>query len=218
MRPAILIHGPTASGKTKLAIALARRLDGEIVNADAMQCYRDLEVLTARPDAAELAAAPHHLFGHVDATERHSAGDWVKEASADIARIAGAEKVPIVVGGTGLYLTALTDGLSDIPPVGDGAREAARARVASDLSGARAELEARDPQSAQRIEPHDRQRTARALEVLLETGLPLSHFHGKATPVLAARKLARRHAHAAARRALPAHRPARGRDDEGWRA
>ena len=184
MRPAILIHGPTASGKTKLAIALARRLDGEIVNADAMQCYRDLDVLTARPDAAELAAAPHHLFGHVDATDRHSAGDWVKEATAEIARIGGAGRVPVIVGGAGLYLTALTDGLSDIPPVSDEARETARARVASDLSGARAELEARDPQSAQRIEPHDRQRTARALEVLLETGLPLSHFHGKATPVL----------------------------------
>jgi tRNA dimethylallyltransferase len=185
MRPAILIHGPTASGKTKLAIALARRLDGEIVNADAMQCYRDLNVLTARPDAAELAAAPHNLFGHVDAAERHSAADWAKEAAAEIARLGAAEKVPIIVGGTGLYLSALTDGLSEIPPVPDAAREEARARVARDLPGAWAEVSARDPQTAARIESTDRQRISRALEVLLATGHPLTHFHGKATPVLA---------------------------------
>jgi len=185
MRPAILIHGPTASGKTKLAITLAKRLDGEIVNADAMQCYRDLDVLTARPDADELAAAPHHLFGHVDAAERHSAGDWVKEATAEVERLGAAGKVPIIVGGTGLYLMALTDGLSDIPPVGDGFREAARARVATDIERARSELRARDPQSYERIEPNDRQRISRALEVLLATGLPLSHFHGAAKPVLA---------------------------------
>lgn len=185
MRPAILIHGPTASGKTKLAIALARRLDGEIVNADAMQCYRDLNVLTARPDAEELAAAPHNLFGHVDASERHSAADWAKEAAAEIARLGAAEKVPIIVGGTGLYLSALTDGLSEIPPVPDAAREEARARVARDLPGAWAEVSARDPQTAARIESTDRQRISRALEVLLATGHPLTHFHGKATPVLA---------------------------------
>jgi tRNA dimethylallyltransferase len=185
MRPAILIHGPTASGKTRLAIALARRLDGEIVNADAMQCYRDLDVLTARPDAEELAAAPHNLFGHVDAAERHSAADWAKEAAAEIARLGAAEKVPVIVGGTGLYLSALTDGLSEIPPVPDAVREEARARVARDLPGAWAELSARDPQTAARIESTDTQRIARALEVLLATGHPLTHFHGKATPVLA---------------------------------
>jgi tRNA dimethylallyltransferase len=185
MRPAILIHGPTASGKTKLAIALARRLDGEIINADAMQCYRDLNVLTARPDADELAAAPHNLFGHVDAAERHSAADWAKEAAAEIARLGAAEKVPVIVGGTGLYLSALTDGLSEIPPVPDAVREEARARVARDLPGAWAELSARDPQTAARIESTDTQRIARALEVLLATGHPLTHFHGKATPVLA---------------------------------
>jgi tRNA dimethylallyltransferase len=185
MRPAILIHGPTASGKTRLAIALARRLDGEIINADAMQCYRDLNVLTARPDAEELASAPHNLFGHIDAAERHSAADWAKEAAAEIERLGAAEKVPIIVGGTGLYLTALTDGLSEIPPVPDAAREEARARVARDLPGAWAEVSARDPQTAARIESTDRQRISRALEVLLATGHPLTHFHGKATPVLA---------------------------------
>lgn len=185
MRPAILIHGPTASGKTKLAIALARRLDGEIVNADAMQCYRDLNVLTARPDADELAAAPHNLFGHVDAAERHSAADWAKEAASEITRLGAAGKVPVIVGGTGLYLTALTEGLSEIPPIPDAVRDEARARVARDLPGAWAEISARDPQTAARIESTDTQRIARALEVLLATGHPLTHFHGKATPVLA---------------------------------
>ena len=129
MRPAILIHGPTASGKTKLAIALAKRLDGEIINADAMQCYADLDILTARPDAEEKAAAPHHLFGHVDAASRYNAGVWSKDAAAKIAELRGQGKVPIIVGGTGLYLLALTDGLSEIPPIPDEARKEARARV-----------------------------------------------------------------------------------------
>ena len=129
MRPAILIHGPTASGKTKLAIALAKRLDGEIINADAMQVYADLDILTARPDAEELAAAPHHLFGHIDAATRYSAGAWSKEAAAKIADLQGQGKVPIIVGGTGLYLMALTDGLSEIPPIPEEARREARAHV-----------------------------------------------------------------------------------------
>jgi tRNA dimethylallyltransferase len=184
MRPAILIHGPTASGKTRLAIALAKRLDGEIINADAMQCYRDLDILTARPDAEELAAAPHHLFGHIDAAERHSAGDWTKEAVAKIDELNAGGKVPILVGGTGLYLMALTDGLSEIPPIDEAVRTEARAMVERDLSSAWSQLTARDPHAHERIDPQDRQRIARALEVLLATGSPISHFHGKAQPAL----------------------------------
>lgn len=186
MRPAILIHGPTASGKTKLAISLARRHGGEIINADAMQCYRDLDILTARPDAEELAAAPHHLFGHLDATVRHSAGAWVKEATARIAELEAAGKTVIIVGGTGLYLTALTDGLSDIPAIPDAARDRARTLVETDLEAARAHLAERDPQTHLRLERNDRQRISRALEVLFATGQPLSSFHGQAAPVLAA--------------------------------
>ncbi len=186
MRPAILIHGPTASGKTKLAIGLARRLGGEIVNADAMQVYADLDVLTARPDAEEKAAAPHHMFGHVDAAQRYSAGAWAKEAAALIARLRAEDKVPVVVGGTGLYLMALTEGLSEIPPIPDAARTEARAKVAADVAGSYAELVARDPPARERIEPQDRQRIARALEVLIATGRPISSFHGEAAPVLKA--------------------------------
>ncbi|HOZ29153.1 MAG TPA: tRNA (adenosine(37)-N6)-dimethylallyltransferase MiaA [Hyphomonadaceae bacterium] len=184
MRPAILIHGPTASGKTKLAIALAKRLDGEIINADAMQVYADLDILTARPDAEELAAAPHHLFGHIDAATRYSAGAWSKEAAAKIADLQGQGKVPIIVGGTGLYLMALTDGLSEIPPIPEEARREARARVAADQVAAYADLVARDPAAKDRIDPQDRQRTARALEVLIATGRPISAFHGEQAPVL----------------------------------
>jgi tRNA dimethylallyltransferase len=184
MRPAILIHGPTASGKTKLAIALARKHGGEIVNADAMQCYADLNVLTARPDADELAAAPHHLFGHVDAAIRYSAGAWSKEAAARIAELRAEDKTPIIVGGTGLYLMALTEGLSDIPPTPDQHRDKARAMVETDQPGARALLLEKDPATAERIDANDRQRTSRALEVLFATGKPLSSFHGNAAPVL----------------------------------
>lgn len=184
MRPAILIHGPTASGKTKLAIALAKRLDGEIINADAMQVYADLDILTARPDAEEKAAAPHHLFGHVDAATRYSAGAWSKDAAAKIAELQGQGKVPIVVGGTGLYLMALTDGLSEIPPIPETARREARDRVAQDQAVTYADLIARDPAAKDRIDPQDKQRTARALEVLIATGRPISSFHGEQAPVL----------------------------------
>lgn len=184
MRPAILIHGPTASGKTRLAIDLAKRLGGEIINADAMQVYADLDVLTARPSAEERDAAPHHLFGHVDAGERYSTGVWLKQASALIARLRAADRTPIIVGGTGLYLQTLIEGLSDIPAIPDPARIEARARVAADPARAFADLVTVDPQASDRIAPEDRQRVARALEVHLATGRPLSSFHGEASPVL----------------------------------
>lgn len=184
MRPAILIHGPTASGKTALAIELAKRLDGEIVNADAMQCYADMEILSARPSEAERASAPHHLFGHVDAAEAYSAGRWQKEAREVIARIRKAGKAPIIVGGSGLYLSALVEGLADIPPVPDEIKQAARARVGADRNAAHAELERIDPESAQRISRGDRQRIARALEVWMAFGRTLTSFRGEATPAL----------------------------------
>jgi len=149
-----------------------------------MQVYADLDILTARPDAEEKAAAPHHLFGHVDAATRYSAGAWSKDAAAKIAELQGQGKVPIVVGGTGLYLMALTDGLSEIPPIPEAARREARDRVARDQAGTYADLIARDPAAKDRIDPQDRQRTARALEVLIATGRPISSFHGEQAPVL----------------------------------
>jgi tRNA dimethylallyltransferase len=186
MRPAILIHGPTASGKTALAIELASRLDGEIVNADAMQVYADLDILSARPNAAELAQAPHHLFGHVDAAARYSTGVWAKEAAAKIAALRAADRTPIVVGGTGLYLTALSEGLSDIPDIPEAARRDARTRVAKDVAAAHAELMRVDPAAGARIGAGDPQRIARALEVWIATGKSLSSFHGASEPALKA--------------------------------
>lgn len=186
MRPALLIHGPTASGKTRLAIALAKKLDGEVINADAMQVYRDLNVLTARPDAEELSQATHHMFGHVDAAVRYSAGAWAREAGSLIASLRAADRVPIVVGGTGLYLMALTDGLSEIPPIPEAARTEARARVRADVGAAYGELVRVDAKAAERVEANDRQRIARALEVWVATGRPMSSFHGEQAPVLKA--------------------------------
>ncbi len=184
MRPAILIHGPTASGKTALAIELAKRCDGEIVNADAMQVYADMEILSARPDAAERAGAPHHMFGHVDAAEAYSVGRWQKDARACIERIRRSGKVAIVVGGSGLYLSALVEGLAEIPNVPDEIKQEARTRVGADRAAAHAELAQIDPASAQRISRGDRQRIARALEVWMAFGRTLSSFRGAAVPVL----------------------------------
>jgi tRNA dimethylallyltransferase len=115
MTRALLIIGPTASGKSALALALAERLGGEIVNADSMQVYRDFRVLTARPSVEEERQAPHHLYGHVDSAELYSTGRWLSDALAAIADIRARGRVPIVVGGTGLYFKALTQGLADIP-------------------------------------------------------------------------------------------------------
>lgn len=182
--PAILIHGPTASGKTDLAIQVARRLGGEIVNADAMQVYADLRVLTARPSDEEMARAPHHLFGHVDAGRRYSTGSWLKDATAQINALREAGKIPVVVGGTGLYLQALTEGLSDIPEIPEAARTEARRLVAKDEAAAHARLGAVDPDAARRIAAGDRQRIARALEVYLHTGKPITSFHGAGEAVL----------------------------------
>jgi tRNA dimethylallyltransferase len=183
-----LIAGPTACGKSAAALALARATGGEIVNADALQVYRDLEILSARPDAASLASARHHLYGHVDAARRYSTGAWCADAEATLNDIAARGRLAIVVGGTGLYFRALEQGLSSIPVVAPDVRAAAQARLdAVGLAVFRAEIIARDPAMA-RIEAHDRQRHLRAYEVLLATGRPLSAFQSEAgRPVARAR-------------------------------
>jgi tRNA dimethylallyltransferase len=184
MKAAILIHGPTASGKTALAVALARELGGEIVNADAMQVYDDLRILSARPGPEDRGAVPHHLFGHIDAADRYSAGRWVREAAAVIRDISDRGGVPIIAGGTGLYLQLLTTGISAIPDIPEAIRRRAREMAEADAAGARVWLGGHDPETADKIEAGDRQRLARAIEVVLATGRPISAFHGPAAPEL----------------------------------
>jgi tRNA dimethylallyltransferase len=185
LRRALLIAGPTASGKSVAALDLARRFGAAIVNADSMQVYRDLRMLTARPTPDQERLAPHHLFGAVDGAINFSVGRWARAAGEVLSGIG--ERPIIFVGGTGLYLRALIEGLSDIPPV----PEAARAEVRSKAEGRATpelhdELQARDPETAARLNPSDRQRILRALEILAVTGRPLVSFLGaRAAPALA---------------------------------
>jgi len=182
---AVLIAGPTASGKSALALALAQRTGGVIINTDSMQVYRDLRILTARPTPEDEARVPHRLYGHVDAAINFSAGAWVADA-AKILVAAGAQgQMPIFVGGSGLYFKALTRGLAAVPPVPPAVREAVRARLERDGAEAlHAELARRDPASAERLQPRDRTRIARALEVVEATGRSLLDWHREGLPPL----------------------------------
>jgi tRNA dimethylallyltransferase len=174
----VVIAGPTASGKSAAALHLAAALNGALINADAMQLYRDLHILTARPDHAALARAPHHLYGILAADEPCSAGRYRALALDAIAAAAGAGRLPIVVGGSGLYLRALMHGLAPIPPVPAAVRERVRALYETMGEGPfRATLAARDPVSAASIKPGDRQRLMRAWEVVEATGRPLPSWH-----------------------------------------
>jgi tRNA dimethylallyltransferase len=174
----VLIAGPTASGKSALALTLAQALGGTIINADSMQVYRDLRILTARPTPQEEARVPHLLYGHVDAAENYSVGRWCVDASAALAAVERAGRLPIVIGGTGLYFKALTRGLAAVPPVPADVRAAVRARLAAEgVAPLYAELGARDPATARRLMPGDRARITRALEVVLATGRSLAEWH-----------------------------------------
>ena len=176
MGPSVwLIAGPTASGKSALALRLAEAIGAELVNADSMQLYADLNVLTARPSPAEMARAPHHLYGVADAAEAWSVGRWLQAARRHLGRIAGLGRPAVVVGGTGLYFRALTLGLADIPAVPASTRDEVTGRYDSlGESAFRSRLAAHDPLSAQRIQPGDRQRLIRAASVLDATGRSLS--------------------------------------------
>ena len=175
---AVLIAGPTASGKSALALALAEALGGTIINADSMQVYRDLRILTARPSAQEEARVPHLLYGHVDAAENYSVGRWCVDASAALAAVERAGRLPVVVGGTGLYFEALTRGLASVPPIPPQIRSAVRERLEREGTAALyAELSARDAATARRLMPRDRARVTRALEVILATGRSLTDWH-----------------------------------------
>jgi tRNA dimethylallyltransferase len=182
---AVLIAGPTASGKSALALALAQAQHGIIINTDSMQVYRDLRVLTARPTLGEEARAPHRLYGTVDAAVNFSAGAWVAEAAKALAEARATGRLPIFVGGSGLYFKALTRGLSAVPPIPSGVREDVRARLQRDGAEAlHAELMARDRAAAERLKPRDRIRIARALEVVEATGRSLTDWHREGLPPL----------------------------------
>ncbi|MDB5507909.1 MAG: tRNA ((37)-N6)-dimethylallyltransferase MiaA [Hyphomicrobiales bacterium] len=187
---ALLIAGPTASGKSALAIRLARQFGGVVVNADSMQVYGDLRIITARPTPEEEASVPHRLFGHVDGAVNYSVGRYVEAARAVLAELREQGRLPVFAGGTGMYFKALLRGLSDIPAVPDAVRADVRAK-AEGMSPAElhARLAACDPQTAARVRPSDPQRILRALEVYAATGRPLASFqHSRSAPLLEAQR------------------------------
>jgi tRNA dimethylallyltransferase len=183
---AILIAGPTASGKSAAALELAERFRGSVINADSMQVYRELAVLTARPSAADTERAPHRLYGFVPAREAYSVGSWLADAAGAIREAEEQKRVPILVGGTGLYFKALTEGLAPVPDIPLEIRAAWRER--GERLGPESvyrELAERDPAMAAKLRPSDPQRIARALEVLDATGISLAEWQGgNASPLL----------------------------------
>ena len=180
---AVLIAGPTASGKSALALAVAQEIGGTIINADSMQVYRDLRVITARPTADEEGRLPHRLYGHIDAAENYSVGRWLSDVRPVLDEVRAAGRRPILVGGTGLYFKALTQGLASVPPIPDDIRANVRARMQAEGPAVlHAELLRRDPST--QLKPNDRTRIARALEVLETTGRPLSEWHREGLPPL----------------------------------
>jgi tRNA dimethylallyltransferase len=171
LKPSLaLIAGPTASGKSSLALTLAERANGIIINADSAQVYRDLRRVTARPDAADEARIAHRLYGTRDGADACSAAEWAAEAKKAIAEAHAAARLPILVGGTGLYLRTLIEGIAPVPPIDAAVRAAVRALPVVE---AHAALAREDPEAAARIRPGDTTRIARALEVARATGRPL---------------------------------------------
>jgi tRNA dimethylallyltransferase len=185
---AVLIAGPTASGKSALALDLAERLGGEVVNADSMQIYDGLRILTARPSPAEEARVPHRLYGHVDPGRPFSVADWLADAEAVLAEIRAAGRMPIFVGGTGLYFEALVKGLAPVPEIPEAVRADWRATAERiGAAGLHGELMRRDPVMAERLRPTDTQRLTRALEVIEATGRSLADWQAAphSTPLVA---------------------------------
>ena len=180
---AVLIAGPTGSGKSALALRIAGKSGGVIVNADSMQVYRDLRIVTARPTPEEERQVPHRLYGHVDAAENYSAGRWCLDAKVALAAAEEMKKMPILVGGTGLYFKALTNGLAAIPPIDPAIRAGLRERLAREgIEALHAELSKHDPTGATRLMPRDRSRILRALEVVEATGRTMSDWHREGMP------------------------------------
>jgi tRNA dimethylallyltransferase len=176
--PLALIAGPTASGKSALALALAEGADGTIVNADSAQVYADLRIISARPSPEEEARAPHRLYGYRDAALPCSAADWAADAKREIAAVHAAEGLPILVGGTGLYLRTLLDGIAPVPAIDPAIRKAIRSFTAAHNY---ASLQREDPATAARLRSSDASRVARALEVVRSTGRPLAEWQRERT-------------------------------------
>jgi len=180
-RPLLIVAGPTASGKSALALAVAEEFGGTIINSDSMQVYEELRIVTARPSDEEEARVPHRLYGVLPASERCSAGRWREMAVQEIEAVWTKGGLPIVVGGTGLYIKALVDGLSEMPDVPPKVREEAQA-LHNELGpeAFHTRLAEVDPETAKRLPPADTQRLIRAFEVFLATGKPLTHWHAQA--------------------------------------
>lgn len=183
LKPVALIAGPTASGKSDCAVRLAQRLERDgrrsvVINADSQQVYRDLRVLSARPTAEEMGGIEHRLFGSWDGAAPCSAADWAAAAKREIAAVHADGGVPILCGGTGLYMRTLLEGISPIPAIDPHIREAVRALTTEHL---RAHLIEEDPEAAARLGPRDSQRMARALEVVRSTGQPMVHWQDRQT-------------------------------------
>src|SRR3954470_7128137 len=189
---AVLIAGPTASGKSAAALALAEEIGGVVINADSMQVYREAPILTAQPSAEDKARAPHLLYGHVSARDLYSVGHWRDDAAKALAQARAMERIPIFVGGTGLYFMALTEGLADIPATPVEVREEARALLDDiGVEALHARLAERDPLTAAKLRPSDPQRVLRAYEVFEATGTPLAEWqHKPAAPLLDKTKIA----------------------------
>ncbi|MGQ0660109.1 tRNA (adenosine(37)-N6)-dimethylallyltransferase MiaA [Sphingosinicella sp.] len=174
--PLALIAGPTASGKSALALALAEAANGVVINADSAQAYRDLRIVSARPAPADEARAPHRLYGYRDGADSCSAADWAADAKVEVAAAHETGRLPILVGGTGLYLRTLLEGIAPVPTIDSATRQAVRAMPVAEAYQA---LEGEDPEAAARLRPSDTTRVARALEVMRSTGRPLAAWQAE---------------------------------------
>lgn len=172
----ILIAGQTASGKSALALEWARRVDGVVVNADSMQVYNELRILTARPSSEEMRGVPHYLYGHVAGEDAYSVGRWLRDMETLLAQLRAERRIPVIVGGTGLYFKALIEGLSPIPEIPAEIREKWRSAAADPAFDLHAALASRDRETSNRLDPGDRHRIARALEVIDATGKPFGYW------------------------------------------
>jgi len=185
MKPIICIAGPTASGKSSWALQIAKSVGGEIINADALQVYADLQILSARPRPDEMAGIPHHLFGHAAGTTRYSTGEWLRDVQPVILDCLARDVVPILTGGTGLYFKALIEGIAKIPSISEGAMSQAQ-MILDDrgIEALREEAEAVDPIAAARVLGNDPQRLLRIVSVHMETGRALTSWQTETRPII----------------------------------